>query len=760
MGIRQANMGNPETKYVWLTENYTGGVNISYADDNVTDAEFRQLLNYNLDSRGALEKRRGYAYNTALSELLFGPDFGTVPDFPVFKRGRNTKIGSDKGPVLSEIILFKFIENTNNIWALLADAQHVSSIQQTMSTDDEYNLKILVWVKLSDNSNKYYINTYKITSEAVTRSGKTGSLDVDAVAEYNYMTVPSGEDATKLYFTSNEQGLIMYDKSDDTFTYTSGKSDSTTNSAYKPNSIEIRKVGFNVLGDDPLSWIDSSTLTTESIQGMYLTTPDRIPVLIVPSSFSFQINIMYTGSKSDFKIALKDMSKEENNDISADVSKNTTYSKAGLAVYDVNIKVQPSGEIEFNIDFSDTGVQISTYRDYYEIGTADPTDKPVEKLNVGKMKVIEIAQRLVYYGGNTIWFSEINRYDYIPNYNYVLFPLENTDEIVKVIYYRTSYMVLTRRRIYKMVGTFGNDDFAISVVNENVGCSAPESAYMVSNELYFMSQTGLKSLKNDVFRSDLENIKDLDEKVNPFMVNNEHAYGFTYKDQYVLANNWRGAIETIEVNYHEYRIPDTCRYYYATEAFVFDEYATDDELNLKVYPSFIVYDNGQIYAFMERQDGSKAVWRYGDDYMDFDCSFTTMFETAGVNMNYPLHKKKIKNFILKCSGGEMTQPLYVTVLADGTTVYDTWVGYAGIDSDGAVIYTVTNEPTLELPPSVSRLGYMTLGETKLGFNPIILRKLKMPVKCKNVAIQVESRTSEKLLIMSIGYTYKVGKVKE
>ena len=64
MGVRQAISGNPETKYVWLTEEFTGGANIAYADDNTADSEFRQLLNYNLDSRGALEQRKTYSINT------------------------------------------------------------------------------------------------------------------------------------------------------------------------------------------------------------------------------------------------------------------------------------------------------------------------------------------------------------------------------------------------------------------------------------------------------------------------------------------------------------------------------------------------------------------------------------------------------------------------------------------------------------------------------------------------------------------------
>lgn len=755
MGVRQAISGNPETKYVWLTEEFTGGANIAYADDNTADSEFRQLLNYNLDSRGALEKRKGYAKNSALTELLFSARFGNVPDFPMFERYKNEQDGS----LLKNIVLFKFIENTNNIWSLLGDAESLDDFQSRIITDITYKLKVLIIAQYNDGSNKYFINKYQMTKDEITREGSSGTLDVDVVADRNFMSVVCGEDTTKLYITANEQGLVIFDKEKDTFSYVNAKGDSE-NVAYKPNSIEIRKVGFNVLGDDPLSWIDSSTLTTESIQGIYLTTEDRIPVLIVPSSYKFQVNIIYTGTKNEFDISLKDSTKSEDNDITIESSKNEDLSTSGLAVYDVTIKVQPAGEVEFNIKFKDTGVNVSTYRDYYTVGTVDPQAQKVEQLNVGEMKCIEIAQRLVYYGKNAVWFSEINRYDYIPNYNYVLFPLENTDEIVKIAYYRTSYMIFTKRRIYKFVGTFGNDDFGVVLVNDTIGCIAPESVYMVSNEMYFLSQTGLKSLKNDVFRENLENIEDLDEKVSPYIFPNEYAYGFLYKDQYALVNNLRGDLRPVDVRYKEYYIPDTCRYYYNTEAFVFDQYASEGDVSERLFPYFVIYDSGEIYTFLKDKDGTSAVWRYGDGYSDFNVPFTAMLETAGINMNYPLHKKKIKNIILKCTGGELTQPLYVKVYSDGAIAYDTWVGATRVLPTGEVVYEVTNEPTLELPPSVAKLGGMELGVTKLGNSPVILRKLKLPTACKNIAISIESMTDEKLVIMSIGYTYKIGKVKE
>lgn len=104
--------------------------------------------------------------------------------------------------------------------------------------------------------------------------------------------------------------------------------------------------------------------------------------------------------------------------------------------------------------------------------------------------------------------------------------------------------------------------------------------------------------------------------------------------------------------------------------------------------------------------------------------------------------------------------MYVVVYADGAKAYDTWMGATRVTSDGSVVYDIVNEPNLELPPSIAKLGSMELGITKLGNSPIILRKLKLPTSCKNIAISIDSKTADKLVIMSLGYTYKIGKVKE
>ena len=45
------------------------------------------------------------------------------------------------------------------------------------------------------------------------------------------------------------------------------------------------------------------------------------------------------------------------------------------------------------------------------------------------------ATPTVYYKDDTIWFSEINNFSYVPNYNYIALPIEPTDKITKIVFF-------------------------------------------------------------------------------------------------------------------------------------------------------------------------------------------------------------------------------------------------------------------------------------------------------------------------------------
>lgn len=367
--------------------------------------------------------------------------------------------------------------------------------------------------------------------------------------QFTMPTITSGDilyfntETLKLYFNDTEVSTI----SDNTGTLIT--MNSIQNDAYIPSGLEVRHIGFNVLCDDPIHAINTHGITTDSIQGLYVSTLDNIPLLSLPLGQKFLLNIIYTGEDNGFTVEMK----EGENDLSFDILENSSLSTAGLKVYDVTFKDVPNKEVEIKI--TKTGATLEPFYDYYDVAQVDAEAKPVEQLNVGDYGICEMYNRAVFYKDDTIWFSEVNNFRYIPNYNYVTLAIEPTDQITKIAYFKKSYIVFTKQRIYKMTGSFGTNDFAVLPVNMSLGCHAGNTVVPIEDTLYFSSPRGLYALKSSTFVEGYENVKELDLKVkkltsdftkyseelrNPAVRFNgvsERAYALRYKDKYLLFYN-------------------------------------------------------------------------------------------------------------------------------------------------------------------------------------------------------------------------------
>lgn len=725
MAINQTLRGNPELKQVHLNVGFQGGMNVAFADDMLPTTVVRNLVNYDIESVGEVNTRRGFGKNTALTEVFY-------PSGAYHNAEVNLTTHKE--------VFFTLLENKNGAWQVLSDTKSLADYVALFGeTNTIRYLRLLVNKSTKDLYWEDVTVTVKAVPTFVVNKGTISAADFtikDDLLNWQYV-----DKYGRIYFTNNDKGLLVFDAESLTpatpWSYV-GAFTGKTNEAYKPNGIEARKLGFNILGDTPLTWLYESELTTESIQGLYITTSDRKPLQILPAGTPFQVNILYTGDTYAFTLTFK----EFDTIIEATVAKNATLSVDGsLAVYDVTLKTQPSAEVEIGINFDSGTVTLDTYYDYYSVGAIPGDATLVEQLNVGEFKITEMYDRLVYYKGNAIWFSEVDVYDYIPNFNYVLVPLDKTDEIVKIIFFRTSYIVFTKRRIYRLTGDFESSTFMLDLVNDNLGCVAPESAVVIANELFFVSTMGLRSLKTDVFRENLENVREFADAVAPLIVGNDRMYAVVYKDQYKLMANLRGTYKEVTVNYRDYPLPDEVRFYYKQNAFLTDRYAKGQ------YPDFMFFENGELYSF--RTDG---LFRLGDAYMDFGKSFYTVFETTGYNFGYPTHEKKIKHVLLKASGGKVDQPIIVQVAADGEMTSSSEFVPVDVDSNGNIVY----ESTDVVVGSSIDLGNL-IGE---GMTKLHTKKIRLGARGKNVAIRVLSNSIDRLTIQAVGFIFKLGKVRE
>ena len=310
MGRYQTQRGDPETKLFYIVDQLVGGVNTDFSDDTSPDNEFRSIVNFTMDKRGSLYKRMGFGKLDALSQI-----------FNMFERLPEVRSKTPENPDVEltndNIVYMKILVNDNLVFRNLSAFAVDKAYRQYQKV---YGFQNNSWSLLMITSNKttgkstawlfdctlpelnYDEQGIELEEETIEVSSQVYDLPVFFNWNDTLTNIETLEFFDKIYFTTNNKGLVCFDRSKKEFSYSGKGIEGVENGAYKPNAMEIRKVGFNVLGDEPLNWIDYQGLNTNSIQGIYLTTKNDIPINVFPSGGVFKINVLYTGDKGDFDI--------------------------------------------------------------------------------------------------------------------------------------------------------------------------------------------------------------------------------------------------------------------------------------------------------------------------------------------------------------------------------------------------------------------------------------------------------------------------
>lgn len=564
IGAYQKFKGDPESKLFYLLNNFMGGINTEFSDDSSNDTDFESIINFDMDKLGTLNKRGGFGELTAISEI-----FNTLPSSSL----PNIKNRTDRTPnpenENDNVVYMKLLRNDNNCFRALSGFNGENAYKKYQEMygfqNNQFDLLMITstmtnGVVTASKAWLYHCELPEIVDNNDTLVFNSYVIDLPVLFNWdrNLMNLETIEFYDKIYFTGNNKCLVTFNRSVNVtsneifasaFTYSGINDALVTNSAHIPSGLEVRHIGFNLLCNDPMHSINTQGITTDSIQGLYVCTTDNIPLSNIPLGQKFLLNIIYTGNDSGFSIDIK----EGDNTLSFDMEENTTLTQAGLKVYEIKFKDVPSGEVEIRV--SKVGATLEPYYDYYNVAQFDKQAKPIEQLNIGDYGICVMNNRAVYYKDDTIWFSDVNNFDYIPNYNYVTLAIEPTDKITKICYFKKSYIIFTKQMIYKMTGSYGSSDFAVSPVNTSLGCHAGNTVVPIEDTLYFASPRGLYALRSSQFVEGFENVKELDLKVkkltsdftkfsdeldNPTIRFNgisERAYAFRYKDKYLLFYN-------------------------------------------------------------------------------------------------------------------------------------------------------------------------------------------------------------------------------
>ena len=578
MGNYQKFKGDPENKLFYLLDGLVGGINTEFSDDASSDIDFESIVNFDVDKLGTLTKRNGFGKIKGLGSILQRGDiegYDPLNDLPavlnITEDFKNVEEENDN------LVYVKLLKNDNNCFRNLAAFDRHSDYQKQYGFQNNEFKLLMITTKVSGGkcvASKawyYYCKLPEIPEEVLGTDAELHQLvfkayKCDLPVIFNWdktlMNMDSIEYYNDIWFTNNDKALVRFDRSveitsnedlDAAFHYI-GIVEGKDNEAYKPSLVEVTEasLGLNSLTTNPLYDTRRDDTLAESIQGAYLTTKDLGllgQTLIVGEPV--YLGIQYTGS-GDFNI----IAKNGDTDLGVKFEVVSEISQGNTKFYKLTFSTVPDGEVEITIEKTGTNVIIDPYRLY--VKTGQPSEiEIIKNNNIGNCGMCMMSDnRVAYYREDTIFFSDVNRPDYLPFNSYLKLPLEPTDRITKICYFKGVYVVFTKESIYKLMGTWGNiSSFACEPVNTSLGCHAGHTVVPIEDTLYFASPRGLYALKSSTFIEGMQNLVELDIKVkkltsdftlyedelaNPamrFNGINEKAYALRYRDKYMLFFN-------------------------------------------------------------------------------------------------------------------------------------------------------------------------------------------------------------------------------
>lgn len=276
MAIRQPYRGNPELKQYYLINDFSGGINTVSIDEKLRDNEFREMVNAELTTKGAVENRKGFG---ALEHLMTWLDFKsvTIPD--------------------GYTNFLKIIKSDNNVLKWANDYTLYADFATQMN-NTVYDLKIL-FNKQENGTIKFYVlnvtNTDGTALNATVTLEEKMSLSGTLKNTKNINTIQYVE---KIYFLSYDvyttadaeyRGFCIYDLDESALTVM------TSDDTYTPTPYEVEAAGFNVLRTNPLTDVATQGFGDFSLLGSYITDTQGRVIEKIPNDGNFNLVVFQVG---------------------------------------------------------------------------------------------------------------------------------------------------------------------------------------------------------------------------------------------------------------------------------------------------------------------------------------------------------------------------------------------------------------------------------------------------------------------------------
>ena len=547
---------------------------------------------------------------------------------------------------------------------------------------------------------------------------------------------------------------------------------------YAPVPYEVGNPGFNLLSDNPITYIDSAG-NVDKIRGVYYSVTEgssKEPVQNVPSNIPFNIHAITTGDSPTTNPKIRPNNgelDEGKNPYTTLEGKWTSDTSTGLKWFECT-GIDESQPYEMLIEKGeDKFLTYFTPTPYVPKDTGKVSDLADLIYGCPRSKIIN--NQLVLFGkGGYLFFSDFDNFKYFPSYYYVYVVNGTDEEIIDVVYFRQFYAIFTNKRILRMSGDFATDNFEVGPLNDFMGCVNHNTIKQVYNSLYFVGYNGIYALNQGYLGAGTENLKRIDTQLsNTFNFDNVD-YCYVMGSTYIIIMKDGRTWFTYDTD---------------NDMFLRHYYNLGDNVTIAGISFIETLEENQIYAILgTKKVGNSFVDDFvlynfplakgiNYDYKDSDEGYISSFETPYINLGTPTNTKKFKNLFIKMyNETDSLIPLYVTVYVDDILAITPEDYTIELDEEtNTYYYYFKVDNNAELLKAHNLLGELTLGKDTLGDN--IIQQLKLKINAKGRAIKIiladgydypnkdnsaiiKYRNNKKFSISTIGIVYKLKKVKE
>lgn len=540
---------------------------------------------------------------------------------------------------------------------------------------------------------------------------------------------------------------------------------------YYPVPYEITNPGFNLAANKPLEAIDS-TGNVDKIRGVFYTVNSEV-VKNVPCNIPFSIHVIVTGASDIETPKIRpnngelDEAKNPYKDLPGSWSlvETTRFDCTGIdniEAYELKIT---KGDDEYITYFTPTP--------HVPKDTGSINELSEALFGCPRAKIIK-SQLVLFGNGGYIYFSDFENFKYFPSYYYVYVANGTDEEIIDIVYFRQFYAIFTNKRILRMSGDFGTDNFEVGPLNDFMGCVNHNTIRQVYNSIYFIGYNGIYALNQGYLGTGTENLKRIDTQLsNTFNFDNV-AYCYVMGNIYIIIMKDGKTWYTYDVD---------------NDMFLRYNYSLGDNSILSNVSFIETLEENQIYAILTTNKENNS---YAEDlllynfplakdanyaYEDSNQGYISAFETPYINLGTPTNTKKFKNLFIKMyNETDSLIPLYITVYVDDILAITPEDYVIELDEEtNTYFYYFKVDNNAELLKAHNLLGELTLGKDTLGDN--IIQQLKLKINAKGRAIKIiladgydypnkdnsaiiNYRNNKKFSISTIGIVYKLKKVKE